>query len=306
MPTVSVILAAHNRVDLLYKSMASVLAQSYQDFELIIVDDASHEDIESVAQSFNDVRIRYLRRSQQGGPAAARNSGLQIARGTYVAFQDDDDEWLLDKLALQVAALTDETDETDETDDCMCLCGLIRFSGRVRPYPTQPWPTHTGFAEIASQPRAYTQTWLVPRTALLAEHGFDERLWLWEDWELLLRLSRRLRICTLNPPLVISTQTADSISHDNHGFLRSMNLILQKHDTLFARHPHLLAKLLYVQARLLIGDGQLPAARHSLRRSLMLDRRRIKPWQLLAISYLGRAFVLRRFTDAAGLREIRS
>lgn len=267
------------------------------DLELIVVDDASDQDITAAVDALDDPRVRYVRREQCGGPAAARNTGLAQARGRYIAFQDDDDEWLLDKLALQLHTLEHADDDT------MCICGLIRLSGRVRPYPAQPWPRTTGFAEIAATPRAYTQTWLVPRAALVAEDGFDERLRLWEDWELLLRLATRLRIQTLNDALVLSAQTVDSISHDNHGFLHSMNLILQKHQTRFTNHPKLLAGLLYVQARLCIGADQMPVARRALRRALTLAPGRLKAWQLLAISYLGRNFVLRRFADASGLRD---
>lgn len=296
-PFVSVILAAHNRPELLRKSAGSVLAQSWRDLELIVVDDASGNDIATAVSALADERVRYIRRDERGGPAAARNTGLAAARGRYIAFQDDDDEWLLDKLALQAKALKGADDAS------MCLCGLIRLSGRVRPYPAHPWPQAIGLREIAMRPRAYTQTWLVPRTALLAEGGFDERLGLWEDWELLLRLAMRLNIRTLNQPLVLSAQSADSISHDNPGFLQAMNLILKKHNAAFAPHPRLLAGLLYVQARLLIGNGQVCAARQALRRALTLNPTKSRAWQLLAISYLGRAFVMRRFADAASLRE---
>src|SRR5687768_5045704 len=120
-PAVSVILPTYNRASLLTRSAGSVLAQSFSDLELIVVDDGSTEDVANAVAGLADPRVVYLRRDVRGGPAAARNSGVSRARGSYVAFQDSDDEWLLDKLQAQLAAL-------ERSSHQMAVCGVLRWT----------------------------------------------------------------------------------------------------------------------------------------------------------------------------------
>jgi len=105
LPTVSVEIITHNRANLLKHAIQSVLNQTYQDFEIIVVDDGSTDNIWEVVESFSDYRIRYIRHEQRRGGAAARNTGVQAARGKYMAFLDDDDEWLPKKLELQISRI---------------------------------------------------------------------------------------------------------------------------------------------------------------------------------------------------------
>jgi len=100
MPEISVIIPTYNRAHLISRSIQCVLNQSYQDFEIIVVDDCSIDNTEEVIREFQkkDERIRYIRHEKNKGPAAARNSGIKAAKGEYIAFQDSDDEWLPEKL----------------------------------------------------------------------------------------------------------------------------------------------------------------------------------------------------------------
>lgn len=100
-PLFSVIVPTYDRGPLLAEAVASVLGQTVGDFELIVVDDASP----SPPELPGDPRVRLVRRAVNGGPAAARNTGLEAARGRYVAFLDDDDLWLPRRLALALEGL---------------------------------------------------------------------------------------------------------------------------------------------------------------------------------------------------------
>lgn len=102
-PRVSVVLPTYNRAHVMGRALRSVLTQDFSDFEVLVVDDASTDDTESVIHSFGDSRVRYLREPRNGGPNAARNRGLREARGEFVAFLDSDDEWLPGKLTRQLA-----------------------------------------------------------------------------------------------------------------------------------------------------------------------------------------------------------
>ena len=101
-PTVSVIIPTYNRADLISKPIQSVLAQSYQDFEIIVVDDCSTDNTETVLESFDDPRIHYIQHQTNSGAAVARNTGIDRSTGDYVAFLDSDDEWLPEKLEKQL------------------------------------------------------------------------------------------------------------------------------------------------------------------------------------------------------------
>lgn len=99
---VSVIIPVYNGAKFLPEAIANVEAQGQSDLEIIVVDDGSTDDTAAVAQHLGD-RIRYCHQANQG-PAAARNQGLAVAQGAFIAFLDVDDQWPADKLAHQLAA----------------------------------------------------------------------------------------------------------------------------------------------------------------------------------------------------------
>ena len=105
MPKVSVVIPTHNRAGFLQAAIQSVLNQTFQDFEIIVVDDASEDQTTEIVRSFSDPRIRYMRHESNKGQGASRNDGIRQASGEYIALLDDDDEWLPEKLAKQVALL---------------------------------------------------------------------------------------------------------------------------------------------------------------------------------------------------------
>src|SRR3982751_2380169 len=106
LPLVSVIIPVHNGAKYLRAALESVLAQTYSPFEVIVVDDGSVDDSGVIAQSFNDVR--YIHQANQG-VAAARNHGIEAARGDFFAFLDQDDLWTPEKLTFEVDHLLSHT-----------------------------------------------------------------------------------------------------------------------------------------------------------------------------------------------------
>jgi glycosyltransferase involved in cell wall biosynthesis len=105
MPAVSVIIPTYNRAEFLRLAITSVLNQTFQDFEIIVVDDASEDHTHEVVHNFRDKRIKYIHHEVNKRVAAARNTGVLNSSGAYIAFVDDDDEWLPKKLQMQVALL---------------------------------------------------------------------------------------------------------------------------------------------------------------------------------------------------------
>lgn len=293
-PCVSIILPVHNRAVLLARSVGSVLAQDFQDFELIVVDDASVEDLQGVLATFDDSRIRYLRRDENGGPAAARNTGLAAARGRYVAFQDSDDEWLQDKLSSQVAAL--------DAAPAVCtgtVCGVLRLdNARLSPHPADigHWPAQLDFASVAAYPFAYTQSWLVRREALLAAGRFDERLRVWEDWDLMLRLSQLGPLHCLPRYLLISDKLSDSLTMNSPRWTDAVGVILSKQETLLDRHSREMAFLRYLHARCFCQQGMFGAGRLRLLGVLRDRPTYLRAWLLLVASFGPRSWLQRRLS----------
>ena len=99
---VSIVMPSYNTACYIKESIQSVLAQTYADWELIIVDDCSTDNSEDVIKSIKDDRIRYFRNEQNSGAAASRNKALREARGKWIAFLDSDDLWHPEKLERQI------------------------------------------------------------------------------------------------------------------------------------------------------------------------------------------------------------
>src|SRR5437879_5328746 len=107
-PLVSVILPTYNRLRYLGGALESVRTQTYEHWELVVVDDGSTDGSGEYLARLVDRRVRLLSRSHTGSAAVARNSGIAMARGEYLAFLDDDDAWMPQKLERQMAALRED------------------------------------------------------------------------------------------------------------------------------------------------------------------------------------------------------
>jgi teichuronic acid biosynthesis glycosyltransferase TuaG len=213
MPAVSVIIPAYNAEAFLARAIRSVEAQTFQDFELVVIDDGSTDGTAAVAQSFGSAR--YVRESH-GGEAPARNRGLEEATGALVAFVDADDEWLPEKLARQVAFMQKLGSSFSYTD-----CYLVRDGNRVR-YSTLARPRH---GEILSPliDDWLDQAFILPtevmasRSLLQSAGGFETGLPTpgHVDYGLWLKLALRgTRFDYLHEPLALWYRGHKSVSSD--------------------------------------------------------------------------------------------
>lgn len=183
MSTVSIIIPAYNQGHFLAEAIDSVLAQTYPDFEILVVDDGSTDDTAVVAQSYTDSRVRYIYK-ENGGLSSARNAGLRHASGEYISYLDSDDCFLPDKLALLVAELKAHPD-----------VGLV--AGQA--LPIDEYGRQVGIKFDKALPEDSTQLLLgnplhVGSVLLRREWQeqvgfFDETLRSYEDWDMWLRLA---------------------------------------------------------------------------------------------------------------------
>lgn len=185
MPSVSVILPTHNREKVLERSIQSVLRQTFHDFELIVVDDASTDGTRELVAGIQDARLRLLSLEKNGGVARARNTGIAAASADWVAFQDSDDEWLPEKLAQQMALARSASASVG-----LILAGYQAASpaGPLAVTPVETLAGRDPIPDLLDGWPIITPTWLVRRRLLQELGGFDETFGCLEDWDLVLRL----------------------------------------------------------------------------------------------------------------------
>ena len=116
MDRVSVVLPSYNAASYITNAMESVLNQTYDDLEVIVADDASTDDTCAVIKKIKDPRIKLMKRTENGGAAAARNTAMRAATGRYIAFLDADDYWTLDKLSVQIKEMQEKAASFSCTD----------------------------------------------------------------------------------------------------------------------------------------------------------------------------------------------
>lgn len=291
-PRVSVILPTYNRAVLLPRAIGSVLGQTFTDFELIVADDCSQEDIRSLVDSYRDPRLIYVRRERNGGAAAARNTAIARARGQYLAFQDSDDEWLSDKLQLQVEAI-----ESAPPSTAIVFCGMLRNkNGQMFHYPAPHLiPRTENYHDVVKMNAiAFTQTWLVRREALLETGPFDEKLKIWDDWDMLIRLTSRYQVRYLPQALALSHVNPDSVSEDLPARARDLRQIINKYKPKASGHDEFISQLYYLLGRFQYLNNEVAEARCSLFHALAYNRTKLKPAVLLMLTLFGQSTV-RRF-----------
>lgn len=203
MTPVSIVIPVFNRAHLIGGAIKTCLAQSHQDFEIIVVDDASSDDLEAALRAFGeDPRLRLIRHETNQGASAARNTGVQAARGTYVAFLDSDDDWTPDKLEKQLEALGQ-----GEPDRGMCLTRVRVEAGQgfteVRPRQVKRADTPIGDYLFLEGGFIQTSSFLLGRGLALTT-PFRTNLKQYEDYAYLIDLEAKgAAFVFLEEPLTI-------------------------------------------------------------------------------------------------------
>ena len=215
MPTVSVIIPTYNRAAYLLEAIESVRAQTFLDYEILVVDDGSIDDTHQRLQLYIDQNLVQYTYQENQGPSVARNRGIQLAAGKYIAFLDSDDLFLPTKLEKQVPILEQSPEIVmvhsgyTRVDEQMQVLGYRcpdRLSGWVYPNILLDWSVMIA-----------TPTVLV-RTAVLRDlGGFDESMWRSQDLDLWRRIARFHPIAVLPEPTCKVRHHAGSQSSQRAG-----------------------------------------------------------------------------------------
>jgi len=226
-PLISIIMPTYNRAHLLMRAIKSILKQTFKDFELLIIDDASTDNTEEIVYSFHNPKIIYMKSYKTMGAAAARNKGLKEARGKYIGFQDSDDEWMPDKLHKQLNILQHSSAEVGAVycaykridvgkNECTYLpnCGIRE--GNIH-------------KDLLDHNFIDLPTTLIKRSCFDRVGFFDPDLPRLQDWELWLRLSKLYDFKFINQVLVNIYVTSDSITANEQAGLVAYKKILTKY-----------------------------------------------------------------------------
>ncbi len=211
MPKVTVVIPTFGRPELVVRAIKSVLAQTMGDLELIVVIDGNDPATLAAVDTMTDLRLRRVVRQVPGGPGVARNTGALAGSGEWVAFLDDDDEWLPEKLERQLAMV-----QADGSIDSarLALVTLTRVLTPQGPFirPTEPFTGDRPLDEWMFDRRSWLkggQSFLQTSSFMLPRALFEKLLFadsrLHEDWELMLRAVKEhgCTLLTAPDPLVV-------------------------------------------------------------------------------------------------------
>lgn len=238
-PMVSVIVPTCNRPERLQVALRSLALQEYQDFEVIVVNDGTTPVEALVAEAELAGRITLVNHDRNRGLAASRNTGLRLARGTYIAYLDDDDRFLPDHLITLVTFLESGTHQVAYTDAWRIaernVDGVMTEVGRDQPY-------RFDFDAACLMVSNYIPVLcLMHRKSCLDETGgFDESLFVHEDWDLWIRLALRYPFAHLARTTAEFTWRSDGssmTSRDQDAFARTAEIIYRKYASYVAAHP---------------------------------------------------------------------
>jgi glycosyltransferase involved in cell wall biosynthesis len=222
-PLVTAIIATYKRAALVPRAIESVRNQTYTNLEIIVVDDGSPDDTESVVRAIPDERIRYIRHQKNKGLPAGRNTGIRAAKGEYVAFLDDDDEWRADKIERQLRSIRNYD---------AVLCGVLVDNWRLSIHP------HSTISLDDLRKGSFEPSGMMVRAALIKKLLFDETLRQGEDWDAFIRIAQHGTIGYDPEPMLLYSdgghaRMTNEAKEMTPAELEKRTAILQKHRSFF-------------------------------------------------------------------------
>lgn len=227
-PPISVIIPTYNRAHCITDSVMSVLGQTYENLECIVVDDASTDNTEEKISAIDDSRLKYYRLSQNSGVAKARNTGAELAAYDIIAFNDSDDSWRPEKLKRQIEYRNAHPDD------------ILIYSAyeRSRFGPTQRVPSEQYELEILNgyiypyllqNNSIGTVTMLMDKALFFQLGGFDSTYPALEDWQFALKAAKTGTIGYINDILVDTYRNDNRISLSNANYYTARCMLIAEH-----------------------------------------------------------------------------
>jgi len=248
---VSCIITTFNRASLLSRAIFSVTNQTYQNVELIIIDDNSSDDTKEIVSGFSDPRIVYIKNKKNLGLSGARNIGAELATGEYVAFLDDDDEWKPDKIEKQL----DVFRNSEFLNLGLVYTWMTYMSTEEVFQKLQPVAKGSVFEKaIDDQPIAAGSTWMITKKVFESGVWFDEEIPRGVDGDFVRQLSLKFEVDYVSECLVdyfVDHEHTRMTNSSKGGVERAIvgqEITLRKFDEQIRRYPDRLANLMSITA----------------------------------------------------------
>lgn len=230
LPLVSVIIPAYNRMETIERSINSVLNQTYKNIEIIVVDDGSKDDTLTIIEHLNIGNMKVLKQNHKGANVA-RNLGISVAKGEFIAFQDSDDEWFSDKLEKQITYMLECGYEA-------CYCPFFLYEENHNDVLFADYQDkqkyETDLLEVLKVRNVISTQTLVIHRNIVSDVGiFDETIPRCQDYEFVIRIIQKKKIGYINEPLVKVYRTDNSISNDEDKQKEANIILLRKHEDFF-------------------------------------------------------------------------
>lgn len=288
MPLVSAIITTWNRSAMLKRAIASVLAQTFRDFELIVLDNNSSDNTMEAVRAFRDGRLRYLRHSPLG-ISEARNAGVRESRGEFVGFLDDDDEWLPYKLEKQVTLFLNASARVG-----MVYGGFYRITPQGAIYdefrPTLRGETLLEYLCSRDPLTGSASNALMRKNVFAVAGGYEERLKTYEDWEFYLRLMRKFEIDFVPEPLLnIRRHRGPRLGDRVRDAALAELFVVEEFKDLLKNHPCCLSRYLQAIGGKFCRTGEPQTGRKYLRQAITAYPRNWAAYAQYALSYAGGA-----------------
>lgn len=224
---ISIIIPTYNREATIKETLESILQQTYQNIEILVVDDASTDNTKNIIHSINDPRIYYFKNKKQMGANISRNVGIEHAKGTLIAFCDSADKWAAEKLEKQFQIM-------QETSAKIVFCAeevTDKEKTYVIPYATQKaLIIQNRLLELlASENCIDTSTLLVDKNCFEKVGFFNLELPRLQEYEWMIRASQNFKVVFLDEVLVYAYIRNDSISSDITKLLKAVPIIYREH-----------------------------------------------------------------------------
>ncbi len=240
-PLVSIVIPTYNRDASIARAVKSVLTQTCQDFEILVVNDGSTDSTARVVSAYTEVdqRVRYLQHETNRGAQAARNTGIRASRGLWVAFLDSDDFFLPTSLEVRLALARRAMVSVVHSE-----CYVLRSGHDMALYGVRPLSGDI-YHELLAAPGPLFPSLLIRRDALEKIGHLDERIVSYQEWDTVIRLARHYKFGFVSEPtFVYDCLGQDTISKNKLRDARGYGQIVHKHTLSILWHlgPRSLAK----------------------------------------------------------------
>lgn len=286
-PTVSVIIPTYNRAHLIGRAIQSVLNQTYQDFELIIVDDGSTDNTEDIIKEFQkkDERIKRIRHDKNKGGSAARNTGIKAAKGDYIAFLDSDDEWLPQKINKQIVIFKERSSKIGAVYTGFLY--LDKYGNRIK---NAYIPRKKGYIyeDLLLKNCVGTCSTLLIRKECFKQVGlFDEKLPASQDWDMWIRISRYYEYDFLENSFVKYRVHFNQISTNLNSKVRAEMLMQEKYIDQLKNRKYVYSNSCFTIGILLLYLGRIKNGQKYLIKAIIIYPFCIKYYIYLFFSFFG-------------------